>query len=177
MSTSATSAQQLFLELMTAFVATVPANAGRCDGQAALALACVARSPQRFRLSAWGWRAIRNAETSLLRAMHQQEQGYTDWLGAADVLIRSNTDVRGGSLSSRLRQVVADWSTWEATLRNLPERCPQFALRTLIDDELQRSRFWFGVDRLMNDQTHMPGDETLFTESENESEDEDRMED
>ena len=56
------SEQQLFLTLVTDFVVSVPARAGRCDAAAALSLACVARSQDRHRLACWGWRAMREAE-------------------------------------------------------------------------------------------------------------------
>ena len=158
----ATSRPQLFLELLTEDITRVP-NANEGHAAAALALACTAKNPQRHRLSAWGWRGMHAAEQERARALRTDIQYRDDWLERAATLIRSNTDVMGGSLMVRLRNVVSGWAVFHSVLHNLSARQPN--LLPMIQEEQRRAEFWFGPRNMAQDVTQPAVDnEMVFSD-------------
>ena len=144
--------QQLFLHLVAEFICTLPATAGRCDAAAALRLAAVAKNPQRYRLSAWGWRAMRQAEVEQLRIMHLH-QGHMDaFLGHVGTFIRSNTDAVAGSLMSRVRHVVSGCAILEALIINSESHVTSHLVRNWVRNEVLNGLRWWGPNHLATDQ-------------------------
>ena len=163
------SRQQLILELLTVDITQAPTtNEG--SAAAALALACTAKNPQRHRLSAWGWRGMHAAQQLRTRVLRENVQYRDDWMHHAATIIRSNTDIQGGSLMTRLRNVVSGWAVFEAVLRGLSARQPD--LLPMIQDEQRRADFWYGPRNIALDATQPEVDgEVIFSDSDEMSDD------
>jgi hypothetical protein len=148
--------QQTFLELVYMFIASGAALPDRCSANAALALACVARCGQRLRLQSYAWRCLRACEYDMVRMMEVRALNAEEELQRIAILIRSNTDVRGGSLEERVRRVLGEHGMATHVVDVLQR---QAALAETIQHERRRGDFWFGVASLADDVTEPHGDE------------------
>ena len=158
--------QQLVLNLLTEWFVALPSTAGRCDAIAALRLAIVAKNQHRYRLSSWGWRAMREAECDQLKAMHLREASMDAWLQSVATIVRSNTGVAPGSLMARLRSVVSCCAILEHILQNAESSVTPVQIRDWVRAVFRRGLGWYRPDRLADDVTAADVGEFLFTDSE-----------
>jgi len=166
--------QQLILALISDFVASMPLSRyNRCDGFTAIQLSCVARNPQRHRLSAWGWRQLCLCEQVFVRRLNVELGQFQELLDRLGTLLRSNTSALAGSLTSRIRQVVSASAILDGLERNSREVRTPAAVREWFASQMQWGRFFFGVDNLSDDQPEAVVGEYIWTDSEVEGSDED----
>ena len=148
------SQQQCFLDLIYFFISSGAATADRCSANATLALACVARCTQRHRLQSYGWRCLRACEWQMVHMFERRALDAEADLQLISTLIRSNTDVRGGTLMQRVRRVLGEHGV-TTHLMMLLNRLPDAA--ALVQREYNRTVFWFGAASLAEDETE-PGE-------------------
>ena len=161
--------QQTFLMLVTDFVVGGSADrAGRCNALAALRLASVARCSDRHRLASWGWKALAKFEGESARALRLREVSFGQWFVELGALVRSNTDVAGGSLMSRMRRVISEAAVLEGMLLNVWHPATSAATREWISTEMDHCLRWWRHDRLSTDTPEEQEGEFNFTDSEDE---------
>ena len=148
--------QQCFLDLVYLLISSGAAAADRCSANAALALACVARCTQRHRLQSYGWRCLRACEWEMVHHFERRALDAEADLQRIGILIRSNTEVRGGTLLQRVRRVLGEHGV-ATHLMMLVSRLPDAA--ALLQRERNRTEFWFGTASLAEDVTDPHDDE------------------
>jgi len=159
--------QELVLALVSEFVVSMPVSRyNRCDGFVALRLACVARNPQRHRLSAWGWRQLCLCEQVFVRRLNVELGQIRELLERFGTLLRSNTSALAGSLTSRIRQVISGAAIMEGIERNSRETRTPVVVREWVETQMRWGRFFFGTQNLSDDQPEPIEGEYLWTDSE-----------
>ena len=163
----ATSNQQIFMDTVAKFLTTMPRSAGRCDAHAALSFVCAAKCTFRYALSSWAWRALRACEVDAVRMAHIHQQHYIDLITTAETLIRSNSNIQGGSFLSRIRRLITEHAISTTVLVRLPQRIP--TIRSWVTEETQRQQTWYSPDSLAEDLAQPRYDEDIFTDSDEDS--------
>ena len=161
----ATSNQQIFVDSVARFIASMSQNMpvwrGRSYAQAGLNFTYVAKSIYQHHLSSWCWRMMRSCELHEVTIAEMHEQHNVELLNMIGTLIRSNSNIQGGSLTSRVRRLVTQHAVNQAILEQLA-RNPATQLR--IRQETPRAIQLVG--ELADDDSEPNSDEAFFSESE-----------
>ena len=142
--------QQVFIELVTLWIASCRPLPFRCDAAAAMSFACVARSGRRWQLSAWAWRAMRQCEVEHVRHLDEVESRYRRQQDRFSQVLDDYFNVRvGNSLERSLYEVLGEALEHLGVVTRLLTRRPE--LRAEVDALRPVARDSLGADDLVNE--------------------------
>ena len=108
-------------------------------------------------------------EQTSVRLLNVQLGRLQEWLDRLGTLIRSNATVVEGSLMTRLRHVISASAILDGVERNSRSTRTPVAIREWIAAQMQWGRFFFGIDNLSDDQAVEVAGEYMWTDSEDEA--------
>jgi hypothetical protein len=94
----------------------------------------------------------------MVRSFEQRAVTAERELRTIATLVRSNTNIRGGSLLQRVRRLLGEHGVTEQ-LMQLIERLP--AVSEVLARERNRTLFWFGEQSLVDDDSQATSDEEI----------------
>ena len=107
-------------------------------------------------------------EVAALRVLEVREESIREWMQAVATLIRSNSDIAGGSLMSRVRRAVSGCAVLDGLMHNTGSSVTPQAVRDWVHNEVRNCLRWWSPTRLADDQTDEVDGEFNFTSSEEE---------